>query len=133
MGSSKDIESGRALGDNFGSSVSIASWEENNNGAGGVVLVGAPLNDEAGEDSGRIYSYSICDTSLDQDQAEMLFTVPTSASLRPQHYCIHPTLLEAKFALRMQMDHPDSSQPSTLLSATWMECDLGNNILQDVG
>ena len=74
MGSSKDIESGRALGDNFGSSVSIASWEENNNGAGGVVLVGAPLNDEAGEDSGRIYSYSICDTSLDHDQAEMLFT-----------------------------------------------------------
>eukprot|EP00984_Skeletonema_dohrnii_P014401 scaffold6038_cov106-Skeletonema_dohrnii-CCMP3373.AAC.4 len=62
IGSTKDVDSGRALGDDFGSSVSIASWEESINGHGGVVLVGAPLNDEAGEDSGRIYSYAICNT-----------------------------------------------------------------------
>lgn len=72
IGSTKDVDSGRALGDDFGSSVSIASWKESINGDGGVVLVGAPLNDEAGEDSGRIYSYAICNTDL--NQADTLFT-----------------------------------------------------------
>lgn len=71
IGSTKDVDSGRALGDNFGSAVSIASFEESINGDGGVVLVGAPLNDEAGEDSGRIYSYAICNTDL--EQADTLF------------------------------------------------------------
>jgi len=60
MGSTKDVDSGRALGDDFGSSVSIALWAESIDSDGGVVLVGAPLNDESGEDSGRIYSYAIC-------------------------------------------------------------------------
>jgi len=60
LGSTRDVDSGRALGDDFGSSVSIASWAESTDS--GVVLVGAPLNDEAGEDSGRIYSYAICNT-----------------------------------------------------------------------
>ena len=45
----------------FGSSVGIASWDESDDGtSAGVVLVGAPLNDENGEDSGQIYSYAIC-------------------------------------------------------------------------
>jgi hypothetical protein len=64
VGSTNDVDSGRVLGDDFGSSVGIASWEEisvDGDGDGvGVFLVGAPLNDEAGEDSGRIYSYAIC-------------------------------------------------------------------------
>ena len=75
-GSTNDVDSGRALGDDFGSSVGIASWEASTDsaGAGGVVLVGAPLNDEAGEDSGRIYSYAICnDVGLDEDQAGTIF------------------------------------------------------------
>jgi hypothetical protein len=61
VGSTNDVDSGRALGDDFGSSVGIASWDESDdNSSAGVALVGAPLNDENGEDSGQIYSYAIC-------------------------------------------------------------------------
>jgi hypothetical protein len=63
VGSTNDIDSGRALGDDFGSSVGIASWDESDDSTSagaGVALVGAPLNDENGEDSGQIYSYAIC-------------------------------------------------------------------------
>jgi hypothetical protein len=63
VGSTNDVDSGRALGDDFGSSVGIASWDESDDSTSagaGVALVGAPLNDENGEDSGQIYSYAIC-------------------------------------------------------------------------
>lgn len=61
MGSTNDVDSGRSITDDFGSSVGIASWDESDDGTSvGVALVGAPLNDENGEDSGQIYSYAIC-------------------------------------------------------------------------
>lgn len=66
------VESGKVTpnngssGDFFGSSVAMSLWDDRSTGGTtlqdvGVALVGSYLNDEMGEDSGSLYSYSVCD------------------------------------------------------------------------